>query len=268
MLLGFLKINRLLNYTSIRFALILICLLIPTMIQAKQHRVVEQLINNSRQCIPNYIFGEKQIQDQERQKAFLAAVKKLNPDSKLQRGYDYKNFFLIPVNNCVLRANRYYADHLNSLNKTYNIKRIINFDLLVDKSIHKKHKDIEYLYMRINSSQYPKAESLRSLITTLDYLSEATPEERVLLTCFFGKHRTGLISAIYQFLLEYSLSPEQACNQISFDEDPIYLMMNQLAEHGFFVHRMPAEFKEFYIDFSRAVCNGISYEFLEGEIFF
>lgn len=233
-------------------------------ISAKQHIAVQNIINNIYSCQENFIPDIQKLSDKDINNLFIQAVNKLsNKDININ-----KNTLLLPVNNCVLRSDRGYIHYLKSLKDNLFVTRIVNFDLLQ----HHQHKDISnsqgklddsYIYLHFNSSQYPQAESLRSLVQVLNYMSEARPHKRILLTCFFGLHRTGLVSAIYQFIAHYSVDDYEACQHYSVEQDNIYQFMTELSQQRQSVD-IPFEYKQFYQDFVQAVCDERSHEFLEG----
>lgn len=225
---------------------------------AKQHESVENIIKNIYSCQSNFtpsISESENIND-----LFNQAINKISSkDINLTR-----KTLLLPVNNCVLRSDKGYVHYINSLENNLFVSRIVNFDLL----LHHQHKELNtkaddsYIYLHFNSSQYPQAESLRSLVQVLNYLSEARPHKRVLLTCFFGVHRTGLISAIYQFIAHYAIDDYAACQHYSSEQDNIYNFMINLSQARQSID-IPHEYKEFYKDFVASVCEENSHEFLE-----
>lgn len=244
------------------FTILFVLLVSGAATRSEQHPVVEQIIEQYPTCSGNHLLSLQGVQSKNIGKLFYDATHIVKNDRKFRY---HKNFELIPLNNCVFRGNRYFSKYLQILQRNLNIKRIINLDLLIHKSRdERKYSSIDYKYLYINPSQYPHANSLRSLTAVLDALSQATPDNRSLIVCFFGKHRTGLVSALYQFVGWYAEDPEGACEAVASERDLIFQFTSDYAQSGIFSYDISPQLKKFYKDFAQSVCEKRSYELLEG----
>ena len=238
---------------------------------AEQSKIIENIIQKKNTCTPNYFFSQEEVNGKNSNLTYREKIEKLANKNKKNKSKNLSftsDFEIIPVNLCVLRSNRKFNTPTNemTLKKELNTSFIINTDLLVNKAIEAdktQQEHIEYVYLPMNAFGYLKGQSLNSFRTALKYLSEATPDKRVLITCFFGKHRTGLLAASYQFVLEYANNPEEACKNLGTEKDKAFTLMNNIADKGVLTYNMPAEMKSFYTEFGKSVCNKTSSEFLK-----
>ncbi len=231
-------------------------------VKAEQHKIIKEIIANANSCVPLYYFSKSQINSKTNYKFYSEALKDF---TKNKNFYLTKDSNLMPVSNCILRANRNYYKNIKTLNENFRVTTVINTDLLIKNLVEnkvQKKSTINELYFPMSSSEYPKVQSAKSFIEILKSLSQATPQNRAIITCFFGKHRTGLISASYQFLLEYAQNKEKACKEIATEKDKAYQQMLNIAKIGLLIYDMPDSFKEFYKDFAKSVCEENSKEFL------
>lgn len=228
---------------------------------AEQHPSVQRILLSVKKCLPNQFFSSEQINSKDSGKeTYTKALERITSDGKpftLTRDY-----FLLPVNKCVLRGSRDFELNEDVLVNSFNVKTIINTDFLVN-NLKKKPQDINYVYLAMSASQYPRKSSLTSLLKALDYLSTATPNGRVIISCFFGRHRTGLIAGIYQFLGEYAKDSKATCKNLGGKNDLVYNQMLNLGKGSGLIYDMPQDFKKFYVDFGKSVCEEKSKEFIE-----
>jgi|GEM_PF-2570025 len=246
-------------------------------LSSEQIAVLSKIKEQTKKCSPSYLFSREEISSKDK---YFYFSYKLNQLLELAEKSNYqveasfsKELNLIPVNNCVLRGNRNFKklNNLKILRENFRVSRLINSDKIVNNFLNQdsgfqdklnQNPILDYQYFDLSSTKYPTREQKTLIKEILDLLAQATPNQKVYLSCFFGKHRTGLLSGIYQFLFEYSLDSKNSCDKASFEKDKIYLQMNQIANLGFFTYDMPFPLKKFYLDFKKAVCQNKSKEFI------
>ncbi|MDJ0625972.1 MAG: hypothetical protein QNJ31_06370 [Candidatus Caenarcaniphilales bacterium] len=253
---------------KIFFLLFAVTLLFNLPSVAKQHSTIQKIIEQSKYCQPNFYFSKEDIESSDKNLRFLDKTALLLNYKKADYWYFHsKEMNLIPLNLCALRGNKkYYKDENKRFLRELRISTIINLDFLAHTKVKGKTIGFKYLFTPITPSAYPTGESIKLLLHALTALSEATPEERVYISCFSGKHRTSLLSAMYQFLGEYSNHLIDACNNAANDKDKGYLQAELIANQGILTYNMPSKYKEFYEDFTKAVCEEKSEEFFQNLI--
>jgi hypothetical protein len=231
-----------------------------------QHEIVQKLIEHSKQCYPLYYFTPEQIASKDKQEIFLlglvdsAALKEPHAWEK-----EVKDLNLLPVNKCVYRGNKnYYKEKNKVLLSALEVKQIINTDFVAHTLVDGKTFGYKYTFVPIYPNGYPKGESIVSLLNAFNNILQATPQQRVYISCFDGKHRSSLISSILQFIGEYAANPAQACLGPGTENDKGFVEAKALADQGLFTYNMPAGYKQFYLDFTQSVCNNDSEKFLNG----
>jgi hypothetical protein len=259
--------NLILSLSRRSFLMLLIFLLsLPS--YAAQHLVVAKIIEQSN-CGTDHYFSGEQIHAKNWSEIFSNDLNKMLEGVELKpeivKAKQVKDLNLIPVNDCVLRGNRNYCQSNNeALLKSFKVSRAIT----MDETVHKKYASktsLNYAYLPVIPKKYPKGQSVQSILQALNYLSEASPENKVYISCFFGKHRTGLIVGMYQFLRNYGADPLQSCKTASTNRDKAFIQMNTIAAVGVLTYDMPPGYLKFYRDFTKAVCKGQTKEFFENK---
>lgn len=233
-----------------------LCLKLCMATHAKQHPVIAQIANQT-ECGTNFYLSWSEINSDSKsqyiQKQFRAAG--INTTQNLIGSLN-----LLPVNRCVLRGNRRFGEteRLKELERM-GVKTFIRFT----QSSAKKNemKNLVFWELPISGSGYPKGASKQAILKALEQLAKAEPSQRVYLSCFFGKHRTGLIAALYQFTRDYALSPVKTCIQKATPQDRAFRQMNSIAALDFYTYDMPYDFRRFYKEYTEAVCKESSQEF-------
>ncbi|MDX1919459.1 MAG: hypothetical protein SFU25_01850 [Candidatus Caenarcaniphilales bacterium] len=239
-----------------------------TPVEAYQHPTVLKIIKNADKCLPNIYFTKEELISKERDLRFLDSLPHL---LEVQKKGDYERWYgemkdmsLVPLNRCVVRGNKnYFKDENKPFLKVLNVQSIVNLDFIAHTKVQGKTIGFNYVFVPMNPSFYPRGESMISFLHALTALSQATPESRIYLSCFHGKHRSSLLSAVHQFLLEYARFPEEACKNAAGDNDPAFIQAVELANEGILTYNMPKSYKDFYADFTKAVCKEKSGEFLD-----
>jgi hypothetical protein len=248
------------------FLILILALSMPAW--SEQDSLVDKIIRQKIICSSDCLFSARQIKSPQSSRIYKQKIFDLMPASTdFLREELVKDLNLIPVNECVLRGNRNYAlAEGSTLLDKLKVENIVTMDSWV-KKIHKL-KDVphELIYLPVEQKQYPVGESMASIIKALGYLAEATPYERVYISCFFGKHRTGLVVGLYQFVRHYADNPQAACAQIGTREDETFLQMNTIANLGLLTYDMPVSYMQFYRNFAKSICEQKSKEFIEGHI--
>ncbi|MDX1918497.1 MAG: hypothetical protein SFT81_05090 [Candidatus Caenarcaniphilales bacterium] len=230
--------------------------------KSEQHEIVERIRAQYKQCAKIYLYEPKVIESRDGYKLFAADLIKLEPQASPERLSSLaRATSSIPVNNCVLRGNRHFLEHQNFL-KELKVNTVVNTDSLVNASSYGKHR-LNYLYYPMDAIAYPRGESKKSLLKALYTLSEATPERKTYIGCFFGKHRTSLVVGIYQFLQIYAQDSKMICQNYGTSLDPAFIQMKEIAGKGLLTYDLPKAFENFYRDFAKSVCEESSKEFLD-----
>lgn len=253
-----------------KFTLTLICtfifqvFLIAFPSQAAQNTIIEKMIKSSNNCSPDYIFSNSQINSLNSFDIYTKEFNKNQKSQKIIKASLAKDLNLIPVNSCVLRGNKNFTSlEGQKLFETLSVKSIINTDSLTNRLINYKSNKVKYIYLPVSSSKYPKGAGAKSIMTALNILADSSEEKKVYISCFFGKHRTGLIVALYQFTRLYAQNKQLACSQVANSKDKIFRQMNSIAALGTLTYDMPKEFQDFYKDFANSVCKEQSEEFIK-----
>lgn len=243
---------------------VFIFFLFSQLVHAEQHKIIDKIRDQAEECGSDYFFSAGQINSKSRFKFYKEEIIELLPNGSQVKADLIKSLNLIPVNSCILRGNRnYYIPKGKELLEELQVKNIITMDSIVNRRHCKRNSEHELIYLPVSQKKYPDSESLSSIIEALDYLSEATPEEKTYVSCFFGKHRTGLVVGLYQFLRNYIAAPSETCSQAATLEDEAFLQMNAIANLGILTYDMPSNYLKFYKDFALSVCQEQSQEFLE-----
>ena len=255
------------------YLLIFKVFLFSSPVKSSQLSLLQKIEEQNQSCQPAYFFSSKELSSKQRYSYFNEKLQQIvDKNSKVGPSFN-QSLNLIPVNRCILRGNRNFkgASQVETLQAYLKVKLLINTDSIVnqlvqrDNYFQKKLKEdpqLEYKYFPLSSNRYPSKEEKILIVKVLELLSEARQSKRIYLSCFFGKHRTGLISGLYQFLSAYSLNPSVTCSKLGTQEDEIYSQMNKIADLGFFTYKMPLALQEFYSDFAKAVCEKKSQEFI------
>jgi protein tyrosine/serine phosphatase len=239
-------------------------LFLPLISRANQNTIIQKIIKNSNNCSADYIFSSSQINSSNSFNIYISELNKNLKNSNIVKASLAKDLNLIPVNSCILRGNRNFTSmEAQKLFESLSITSIINTDSLTNKLIDNKNNKIKYIYLPVSSSKYPKGVGGKSIMKALNILAEASPQQKVYISCFFGKHRTGLVVALYQFTRLYAQDKQMACSQIGNSKDKIFVQMNSIAALGTLTYDMPKEFQDFYKDFAKSVCQERSDKFLE-----
>jgi hypothetical protein len=241
---------------SISFLFIFI-LFLPA--HSEQLGVVKSYLLHKNECSPEFFF----VNSKENTDLLIEEkLKVLSKKKDLISSKNIKNLNLIPVDNCVLRGNRNFtAPQEAGLLRDLNVDNIINTDFL-SHQINKDNVRTKYSYLPLTASAYPKGQDAKNIIVALEKLANGSPSQKVYLSCFFGKHRTGLLVGLYQFLRLYSQNPKETCTNLGKDSDAAYSQMLKIASQGKFTYDMPKNFIKFYKDFGRSVCDNSSAEFV------
>ncbi len=232
---------------------------------ASQHPVVVSIIKQFPKCGPDYFYSNSEIKSNEvfNEGLQTLAKSKYLKSERLIRVNQVKSLNLFPVNECVLRGNRqYFKPEYSELLADFEIDTAITMDATVNKKNQKAGRT-NYIYSPIIPKTYPKGESVSSILTVLNHLSKASPEQKVFISCYFGKHRTGLIVGLYQFLRNYAKDPVDTCLNAYSAKDKSYEQMKAIAAVGRLTYDMPVGYLEFYRDFAESVCQNRSNEFLQ-----
>jgi len=245
----------------VNIILLFLLFLFSTKVNAKQDEIVLKLIQKKSSCSPDYFFTNKEINSSQSfniyTKAFLKSQKKVKYISPELA----QNLNLIPVNNCIFRGNRNFVSaEAQKLFTDLQITQIITTDSLTNKLSSNNKK---YIYLPIENSKYPNRKSLKSIVKSLEILANASEEQKVYISCFFGKHRTGLVIGLYQFIRNYAQNKELTCSQVGTKRDKSFLQMNNIASLGILTYDMPEKYREFYLNFANSVCKEKSQEFIE-----
>ncbi len=232
--------------------------------QAGQHPSIQKIIEKSKLCEPNYYFSPIEINSLDKHYSFFAKTLELLPKNNIQNwSGEAKDLNLIPVNQCVLRSNKNFSKPQNEeFLKALNVKTIVNTDNLSNVINQGKTHTI-YVFVPISAAGYPKGLSVKSLLLALDYLAEASPNKRVLLSCLYGKYQSGLVSAIYKLLGEYNKDSITTCAALGTKNDLGFVEMNAIGNNGLLTYDMPGSFKKFYLDFGKALCDKKTDKFFE-----
>jgi len=239
-------------------------LFFPFISRASQNTAIQKIIQNSNNCLTDYIFSSSQINSSNSFGIYASEFNKSLKKPNIIKANLAKDLNLIPVNSCVLRGNRNFtSSKAQKLFESLSIKSIINTDSLTNKLVDNKNNKVKYIYLPVSSSKYPKGVGGKSIMKALNILAEASPQQKVYISCFFGKHRTGLVVALYQFTRLYAQNKQIACSQIGNSKDKIFVQMNSVAALGTLTYDMPKEFQDFYKDFAKSVCEERSDKFFE-----
>jgi hypothetical protein len=258
--------NKNLCLLSLFLALLIQVSLLP--INAAQHPIVQKIISQYPSCKADYFFSDLEINSKSHNVIYQKQLQILAKDIKHKRpqplrASQVKELNLIPVNDCILRGNRNYVTVENQkLLNDMSVKTTITTDALVDKKYGNLVK-LDYKFFPITPKKYPAGQSLTSIMQALDLMAEAKPNQKCYISCYFGKHRTGLIVGLYQFLRMYAAEPHETCAKLATSLDKVYMQMNSIASLGALTYDMPPSYMKFYKDFGQSVCNERSKEFVE-----
>jgi hypothetical protein len=258
-------INLFHSYNSKKcFQLLLIlifCILNSLTVGAKQHPAVLNVLEQCSKCGINQVLSPNEFNLTKRQNL----ISELNyADLSAISASFIEDTNLFPVDNCVLRGNKkFYKGQNLHFAKKLKTQTLIRTDAVsyAEKSKYR----IDQLDIPLNGLKAPNASKLKYLVKALDQIAEATPEKRVYVSCFFGKHRSGLVVGMYQFLREYKKDPISICTNIGSSQDKVYVLMNAIAAKGTLTYDMPSDFRQFYKDFAKSVCTEESDDFLLGK---
>lgn len=230
-----------------------------------QHPTILKIIEQSKKCSPNIYFTQEELSSKERDLRFLDSLPFVMPKQDYERWYgEMKDLTLIPLNKCVVRGNKnYFKDENKPFLKALKVESIVNLDFMAHTKVQGKTIGFNYVFVPMNPSFYPKGESMISFLHALSALAQASPENKIYLSCYYAKHRTSLLSAVYQFLIEYGTFPEEACKNASTENDAALKQSLHLANEGMLTYNMPKSYKDFYLHFTQAVCKEKSGEFLD-----
>ncbi len=229
-------------------------LLLP--LQAKQSLVLEKIAAQVERCGPNYFF--------ETANPSSDSIFKMSGGTFRLSEAKAKQLNLFPVNNCVLRGNRLFYQEANArIADRLNIYTLLRLGALH----YSTHKFFGMKVISLPMKVYRKVDvhEMQTLAQALDVLASAKPDSRVLVSCYYGKHRTGLLVAMYQFAYEYVQDSQAVCKNYSAQNDRIYLQMNRIAEAGLLTYDQPDKFRVLYLSFRKALCEGNSEEFFKAD---
>jgi hypothetical protein len=243
------------------FSALLFCLLFCTKAQAKQHEVVLKILNQCSVCGQSCYFSSKDLGPAQRQNLLQEFY--IHSSAKLPLQFVEENN-LFPVDACVLRGNKkFYKPKNLYFVKSLQTTTIIRTDAV--SFAEKNNIKIKQLDIPLNGLKAPDKNKLKYLVKALDELAQASPSRRAYVSCFFGRHRTGLLVGMYQFVKEYKTEPGLTCSQLGTQKDKAFVSMNAIAAQGMLTYDMPSDFRKFYKDFARSVCTEQSEEFLTGQ---
>lgn len=253
---------------DINFALLITLFLISALIlpaEAAQHPIIEKIILQSKSCQPNYYFSPEEIESKQRHLAYLDKTAELLQLKNADRWYlESERLNLIPVNRCIIRGNKEYIKPENqNILKVLNVNTIVNTDFMAHNIVAGKTYGFKYTFVPINPAAYPKGESIISIMNAFNAIAQATPNERVYISCFHGKHRTSLLAAMYQFLGEYAIDPDRACDYATTQNDKAWEQAVLIANLGVLTYNVPNTYKHFYADFTKSVCEEKSDKFFQ-----
>lgn len=233
--------------------------------QATQHPLIEKLIIQSRTCQPNYYFSSEQIESKLRHLTYLDKIAELLETKNADQWYlQSERLNLIPVNKCVVRGNKeFFKPENQDLLKALKVNNLVNMDFVAHNIVKGKTYGFKYTFAPINPAAYPKRESAIAIMNVLNILSFASPDGRIYISCFYGKHRSSLLSAIYQFIGEYAINPKQACERANTERDQGWNQGVAIANLGVLTYNMPTAYKRFYRNLTDSICKENSAEFLQ-----
>ncbi|MDX1920031.1 MAG: hypothetical protein SFU25_04760 [Candidatus Caenarcaniphilales bacterium] len=117
--------------------------------------------------------------------------------------------------------------------------------------------------MPITAKNYPIKEDLKSILKALEILAKAKPSERVYIGCFFGKHRTGILIAIYLFLHLYKEDKQSIYAYNDTGKDSAFKPMNHTDDKSLITSNMSSSFRKFYRDFTDPIGEEHSQKFIQ-----
>ena len=231
---------------------------------SNQNEAIIKIINSAKNCQANIYFSKTEINSKDRSYAYYAEIQRWFAPNIIDGLIETQNLNLIPINNCVLRGNKNYTQEANLVwLKKLQVNTIMSTDYL-SNTINAGKTNLNYVFLPLTASGYQKKqESIQSLLLAFEYLAKAMPSQKLYINCFSGKYQSNLLTALYQFLLEYALKPKQTCTNLGTKQDLSFQQMLNMGNQGLLSYNLPHGFKKFYFEFGLAVCEERSEEFLQ-----